>query len=160
MANYSYIAIDPRGSETRGTLEVANQSEAVRRVREMGLFPTNIKAASDRTARRTPKRPFGNTVRLRGLMPLATRRKVRAAKLVVFTRQVAPMVGAGMPLLRSLKILEEQEESGTLRRVIREIGFSIENGGSFSEAIALYPKVFNPLYVNLVRAGESAGALE
>lgn len=93
-------------------------------------------------------------------MPLATRRKVRAAKLVVFTRQVATMVGAGMPLLRSLKILEEQEEGRTLRGVIREIGFSIENGGSFSEAIAFYPKIFNPLYVNLVRAGESAGALE
>jgi type IV pilus assembly protein PilC len=161
MANYSYIAVDPRGSEIRGILDVATQSEAVRRVREMGLFPTKIRIASDRVVRRTPvNRPFGKVAGKTSATAPTTRRKVKAAKLVVFTRQVATMVGAGMSLLRSLRLLEEQEENRTLRSVIRELGLSIENGSSFSEALALYPKIFNPLYVNLVKAGESAGALE
>jgi type IV pilus assembly protein PilC len=160
MANYSYIAVDPRGSETRGILEVANQSEAVRRVREMGLFPTKIKVATDRAVRRTPSARSFVKAPTRKLGFLGTGRKVKTAKLVVFTRQMATMVGAGMSLLRSLRILEEQEESRTLRAVIRELELSIENGGSFSEAIALYPRIFTALYVNLVRAGESAGALD
>ena len=154
MANYSYIAVDPRGSETRGILEVANQGEAVRRVREMGLFPTKIKAASERVVRRAILSHAPD----RAAQP--TRGRVKFVRLVVFTRQMATLIGAGMSLLRSLRILEEQEENRTLRNVIRELGLSIENGSSFSEALEPYPKIFTPLYVNLVKAGESAGALE
>ena len=160
MANYSYIAVDPRGGEARGVLEVANQSEAVRRVREMGLFPTKIKVAADRAFRtKAQANPF-RVERTRSLFDRATRRRVKTAKLVVFTRQMATMIGAGVSLLRSLRILEEQEENRSLSRIITELELSIENGSSFSEAIEQYPKVFTPLYVNLVRAGESAGALE
>src|SRR5579864_5076267 len=98
MANYSYIAVDPRGSETRGMLEVANQGEAVRRVREMGLFPTKIKAASERAVRRAILSHPPD----RAAQP--TRGRVKSIRLVVFTRQMATLIGAGMSLLRSLRI--------------------------------------------------------
>jgi type IV pilus assembly protein PilC len=158
MANYSYVAIDPRGLEARGVLEVASQREAIRRVREMGLFPTKIKVNFEPPSRR----------RCAGEMPRVGRRqsfwsadrKIGAASLTVFTRQLATMIGAGMPLIRSLRILAEQNDSKPMTAVIISVASEIENGSSFSEALAAHPRAFNSLYINLVRAGEAGGALE
>jgi type IV pilus assembly protein PilC len=161
MANYSYTAVDPRGDEARGVLDVADQAEAVRRVREMGLFPTKIKMAREKQR--------GRAVALNPAMAAEGRRsrsgfslggRIRAAKVVVFTRQLATMIGAGLSLIRSLRILEEQEETRSFKRAIGDLSSAIENGSSFSEALAAYPRVFNPLYLSLVRAGEVGGALE
>ena len=158
MSSYSYVAVDSGGGEKRGVLDVANQMEAVRRVREMGLFPTKVKPAStDRKALAgLPARSAERTKKSR----LRVGRRVGAARLVVFTRQLATMLGAGMPLVRGLRILEEQSEGAELKRIVKELCAQIENGSSLSEALAAYPRVFNGLYVNLVRAGEAAGALE
>jgi type IV pilus assembly protein PilC len=158
MANYSYVAIDPHGLETRGVLEVASQREAIRRVREMGLFPTKIKENFEPPSRRL----------FAGEMPRVGRRqsfwsadrKIGAASLTVFTRQLATMIGAGMPLIRSLRILAEQNDSKPMTAVITSLASEIENGSSFSEALAAHPRAFNSLYINLVRAGEAGGALE
>jgi type IV pilus assembly protein PilC len=157
MANFQYIAVGPDGAETRGALEVSSQMEAVRRVREMGLFPTRIKQACRPAASSASGRPlyFNRIAAWRH-----RRCRVKPARLVVFTRQLATMLGAGMSLLRSLRILEQQETGGTFHRVIAGIVTTIENGGAFSEALANYPTVFNGLYVNLVKAGEASGALE
>jgi len=161
MANYSYIAVDPRGGETRGILEVASQAEAVRRVREMGLFPTRIKAAPQRrSGRPIASRTGAVAISSRSAIALTFSRRVKTAKLVIFTRQLATVISAGMPLIRGLGVLEEQEESRALKRIIQEIAKSIENGSSFSEAIGMHPRLFGNLYVSLVRAGETAGALE
>jgi len=158
MSSYAYVAIDPEGSETRGTLDVADQSEALRRIKEMGLFPTKVLAAA--------RRPRFAPIRRPGSRPFAAsftrwfQGRVRPAHLVTFTRQLATLVEAGMPLLRGLRILEQQEESRAMKRVIGDISVSIENGGSLGEALAAHPTVFNALYVNMVRAGELSGALE
>lgn len=157
MSNFAYVAIDPDGSETRGTLEVADQSEALRRVKEMGLFPTKIFDTKAQTPRfaltRRPGAPAGAFERL-------FEGRVRPGQLVVFTRQLATLVEAGMPLLRGLRILEEQEEGRGLKRIISEVAQTIEGGGSLAEALAAHPRVFNTLYVSMVRAGELSGALE
>ncbi len=158
MSNYSYLAVDPHGAVMRGTLEVADQSEALRRIKEMGLFPTKLLAAPEPKATK-PCRPgpsvLGRPIRLPGL-----RSRVRMARLAVFTRQLATLVEAGMPLLRGLRVLAEQEESPTLKRVITGISDSIESGNSLTEALSAHPKVFNRLYVNMAKAGEIGGALE
>lgn len=159
MSNFAYVAIDPDGSETRGTLEVADQSEALRRVKEMGLFPTKIFDARSQAPR------FGISRRLGARGSANTLGRlfeggVRQGQLVIFTRQLATLVEAGMPLLRGLRILEEQEESRALKRIISEVAQTIEGGGSLAEALAAHPKVFNTLYVSMVRAGELSGALE
>jgi type IV pilus assembly protein PilC len=159
MSSYAYIAIDPDGSETRGTLDVADQTEALRRIKEMGLFPTKVLESANRR-RFTP-----TSIRRPGASPYAglarwLQGRVRTAQVVVFTRQLATLVEAGMPLLRGLRILAEQAENRALKRVIGDISVSIENGGSLAEALAAHPTIFNALYVNMVRAGELSGALE
>lgn len=159
MSSYAYVAIDPEGSETRGTLDVADQTEALRRIKEMGLFPTKVLESATR------KRFAPMSIRRPGASPYAglTRwfeGRVRTGQMVIFTRQLATLVEAGMPLLRGLRILEEQAENRAMKRVIGDISVSIENGGSLAEALAAHPTVFNALYVNMVRAGELSGALE
>ncbi len=156
MSSYSYIAIDPQGSEMRGSLEVTNQSEALRRIKEMGLFPTKvleITPARKRGALRV--RPSRTRTRLNWLQ-----RGVKARILAVFTRQLATLLEAGMPLLRSLRILEEQADDRRLRGVISELSETIESGSAFAEALSFQPKVFSRLYINMVKAGEIGGAVE
>jgi type IV pilus assembly protein PilC len=161
MSNYSYVAVDPQGVESRGTIDVSDQAEALRRIKEMGLFPTKVLAPSHR----------GPRVALNGPRPRVKPRTwnlsfpawgggVGTTILTTFTRQLATLVEAGMPLIRGLRILHEQAESRALQRVIEELSLTIENGSSFAEALTLRPKVFNGLYVNMVKAGEIGGALD
>jgi type IV pilus assembly protein PilC len=161
MSNFAYVAVDPQGIESRGTLDVSDQTEALRRIKEMGLFPTKVLA----------ERPHGHPpAQTRSRLPAAARSfnpsfpgwgsGLRPGTLTVFTRQLATLVEAGMPLLRGLKTLQEQAESRALRRIIAQLSVTIENGGSFAEALALHPRAFNRLYVNMVEAGEISGALD
>src|SRR5262249_12489231 len=141
-----------------GVLEVTNQSEAIRRVREMGLFPTKIKETSATQLLRLFPREIP-AVRKRQVFSRPNRR-IRAVSLMIFTRQLSTMIGAGMPLIRSLRILAEQNDSKSMTAIVTSLAAEIENGSSFSEALASHPRAFNSLYVNLVRAGEAGGALE
>ena len=86
--------------------------------------------------------------------------KIKPAVLTVFTRQLATLIDVGMPLLRGLRILQEQTENRALKRVITDMAAAIEGGSTLSEALAAHPRVFNPLYVNMVKAGEMGGVLE
>ena len=159
MNTYAYEAVDAAGASSAGMLEVASQNEAVRRIKEMGLFP--IRVAQRQQSRfqrvvaksRSSGRSGSSSIALFG-------QRVKPAALTVLTRQIATLVDAGLPLLRGLRILEQQEANRTLKRILGEVGEGIEAGSQFSEAIAAHPKVFNRLYVNMVRAGELGGALE
>ncbi len=159
MSNYAYIAIDPRGGEQHGTLEVSDEQEALRRIKEMGWFPTKLLATGEPKARTMLVRNRrAHRKNLNIAIPWFSR--VKAGTLTAFTRQLATLVEAGLPLLRGLRILEEQEEHPALKQVIGEIAQDIENGDSLAEAVARHPKIFNRLYANMVRAGEIGGALE
>jgi len=165
MSNYSYEAVDSGGLKIEGSLEVMDQNEAIRRVKEMGLFPVRIVEARSRRAEgRGRKAEGGGRGAVRGLkievrIPFLSGR-VKQSVLAVFTRQLSTLIEAGMPLLRGLRILREQEESPALQKILDDIAEQIEGGGSLSEALAAHPKVFNMLYVNMVKAGELSGALE
>jgi len=159
MSNYSYVAVDAQGTETRGILEVSDLSEAIRRIKEMGLFPTKVLRERERK-RETAKARGGARARAGGLSRGWFGGRVKAGTLAVFTRQLATLLEAGVPLVRGLRILEQQEESRGMKRVIGELLLSIENGGSLAEGLGAHPRVFNRLYVNMIRAGEAAGALE
>jgi type IV pilus assembly protein PilC len=172
MSNYSYEAVDSGGLKIEGKLEVVDQNEAIRRLREMGLFPVRIVEARERqragrssifgSRSSTPlssRRMEGGRLRMEIRIPLLSGR-VKPAVLAVFTRQLATLIEAGMPLLRGLRILREQEESPALAKIVDQISDQIEGGGSLSEALAAHPRVFNTLYVNMVKAGELSGALE
>jgi type IV pilus assembly protein PilC len=157
MASYCYEAVDAGGLKTEGSLEVADQGEALKRIKEMGLFP--IKVAQALSFRRRPKRALAVPRMLQTRIRLP-RGRIRPAALTVFTRQLATLIDVGMPLMRGLRILQEQTENRALKGVIVEVAAAIESGGSLSEALAAHPKVFNPLYVNMVKAGEMGGVLE
>ena len=163
MPDFNYVAFDGRGQETRGMLQVSTLNEACQRLREMGFFPTKVIQKRNKpqsvpalAGRRTPG-PRAGALQFR-MHGLGGRIKPRA--LTAFTRQVATLVEAGMPLIRGLKLLAAQEASAGFKRVIEDLVLAIESGASFSEALAQHPKIFNPLYISMVRAGEAAGALE
>jgi type IV pilus assembly protein PilC len=166
MPKFNYVAMDARGKETKGTLDVGSQNEAISRLKEMGYFPTKVveaergKEKTDGKVKTLPKagrkkRGKEINIRIPGLSG-----KVKAKVLASFTRQIATLVDAGLPLLRGLRVLERQEKNATLRRAVAAMANSIEGGSTFSEALAQHPKIFNRLYVNMVKAGELGGVLE
>ena len=170
MPRYNYVALDARGNETKGSIEVGSQNEAIGRVKEMNLFPTRIteadveekgaKKAKAKTATKAPAKKGGKAnVNINIKIPFLGG-KVKPKVLTTFTRQLATLVDAGLPLLRGLRVLEKQEKNPTLKEILGKLATSIEGGSTFSEALAQHPKVFNRLFVNMVKAGELGGVLE
>jgi type IV pilus assembly protein PilC len=162
--------MDAHGKETKGTLEVPSQNDAIGRVKEMGLFPTRIveidkvKEKGDKKPGAAPKAKAkkggkGINVNLNIRIP-GLGGRVKTKVLTTFTRQLATLVDAGLPLLRGLRVLEKQERNATLKSIIAKLAVSIEGGSTFSEGLAQHPKVFNRLFVNMVKAGELGGVLE
>jgi len=158
--------MDARGKKSKGTLEVGSQNEAIGRIRDMGLFPTNVvedkgggkaaDAAAKKPAKKGAKKgALSFQINIPGLSG-----RVKSKVLTTFTRQLATLVQAGLPLLRGLRVLEKQEKSANLKGILSELGTAIEGGSTFSEALAQHPKVFNRLFVNMVKAGEIGGVLE
>lgn len=167
MPKFSYVAMDQKGKETKGTIEVASQNEAIGRVKEMGLFPTKIveidkvreKPDKKGKAGKPAARKKGGGININIKIPFLSG-KVKSKVLTTFTRQLATLVDAGLPLLRGMRVLEKQERNATLKGIIAELALAIEGGSTFSEALAQHPKVFNRLFVNMVKAGELGGVLE
>ncbi len=159
MRVYSYAALDIRGKEFEGQIESLSQSQVIRRLREMGLFPTLVK---ERVASTKP----GKTV-----VPQAARRVasakgvlfgtgIKAAQVAAFTRQLSTLIEAGIPLVKGLIAIERQERNRHLRVIQHRLIEAIEGGSLFSEALAAHPRVFSKLYVNMVVAGETGGMLD
>jgi len=165
MPKYNYVALDARGNETKGSLDVATQNEAIGRVKEMGLFPTKIaeaeKAHEKQAARkaRSGGKKGASALNIQIKIPGLSGR-VKQKVLTAFTRQLATLVDAGLPLLRGLRVLEKQERNAALKSIIGDLALAIEGGSTFSEALAQHPKTFNRLFVNMVKAGELGGVLE
>ncbi len=166
MPKFTYVAMDQKGKEQKGTIEVASQNEAIGRVKEMGLFPTKIvevdkakakpeKKAAGAAKTAGAKKKGGINIKIPGLGG-----KVKSKIITTFTRQLATLVDAGLPLLRGMRVLEKQERNPTLKNIIGDLSLAVEGGSTFSEALAQHPKVFNRLYVNMVKAGELGGVLE
>jgi type IV pilus assembly protein PilC len=167
MPKYNYTALDARGNETKGTVEVANQNDAIGRVKDMNLFPVKIveadkepvkgakKGAAPKGAAKGGKNGININIKIPGLGS-----GVKPKVLTTFTRQLATLVDAGLPLLRGLRVLEKQEKSPALKEILAQLAVSIEGGSTFSEGLAQHPKVFNRLFVNMVKAGELGGVLE
>jgi len=152
MPTYQFEAMDQNGQEIKDVIEATNQDEAQATIRQMGYFVTKIsvkksrKAAADKKGDRK-----GKTFALGG---------VSSKKLTTFTRQLSILQDAGLPILRSLKILEQQSPPGALKNALIDVCDEIEGGSTLSEAMAKSPKAFNRLYVNMIKAGEAGGALE
>jgi type IV pilus assembly protein PilC len=165
MPKYNYVAMDSRGRETKGTLEVANQNEAIGKLKEMGFFPTKVIEVDKGKGQAAQKGKPGAKGGKKGQLSINLKipglsGRVKTKVLTAFTRQLATLVDAGLPLLRGLRVLEKQEKNATLKGVIAQLALSIEGGSTFSEGLAQHPKIFNRLFVNMVKAGELGGVLE
>src|SRR5712671_7923741 len=170
MPKFTYVAMDAKGKEQKGTIEAGSQNEAIGRVKDMSLYPTKIvevdKEKPEKKAAKTSGAPAGMPARkkqgfsLNNLSVPGMGGKVKSKVLTTFTRQLATLVDAGLPLLRGLRVLEKQERNPTLKNILGDLALSIEGGSTFSEALAQHPKVFNRLFVNMVKAGELGGVLE
>jgi type IV pilus assembly protein PilC len=141
---YTYRVRDQRGSLVTGEMLADSPALVINRLREMNLVPLEIKSKRAGLKREITLRPG----------------KVKLKDLAVFSRQFATMVNSGLPLLRTLGILEEQTESSQLKKVLSEIRLDVERGNSLSGALAKHPRTFSPLYISMCRAGETAGNLD
>jgi type IV pilus assembly protein PilC len=176
MPKFAYIAVDSAGQETRGSIEAPNQAQAIAKVRGQGLFPTAIGAVGGDAAaastggaapakggsssaagkKSAPKKKAGD-ININLKMPKFLRARVKQKDLTVLTRQLATLVDAG---LRGLHVLERQTPNPTLKEALKSMCESVEQGSTFSESLQAHPKIFNHLYINMVRAGEAGGVLE
>jgi len=153
MPTYQYEAMDATGQEVRDLIEAPNEEEAQATIRQMGYFVTklSVKKARKTTAEKKSGKNKGKTFSLGG---------VKQKALTTFTRQLSILQDAGLPILRSLRILEQQAKPGALKNSLIDVCDDIESGATLSEAMAKSPKAFDRLYVNMIKAGEAGGALE
>lgn len=161
MPTFVYIASDAKGKETRGTVDAENQNAAIGRLREKGLFPTQIAEATAAGKTGVPRAPTkGQGMKREIKLPTIGGRRVKTKQLMVVTRQLATLIDAGLPLLRGLQVLHRQEKAPGLKRILADLAESIQSGSTLAEAMSHHPKVFNKLYVNMVKAGEVGGVLD
>src|SRR5881396_1227573 len=166
MPRFNYVALDARGQEATGLVEAASSNAAITQLRQAGYFPTSVieEAISSPDGKEARRRVATATrvtkPRAKKGIVLFQRKKVKSKILMIFTRQLATLIDSGLPLLRSLNVLAKQERDKVLKRTINKIADSVQSGSTFSDALALHPRIFNDLYVNMVKAGEVGGVLE
>lgn len=163
MPRYTYVALDARGQEATGVIEANTQNDAVGQLRQAGYFPKSIAEEGKGKAAKVQKAAATKSVANKQInisIPFLERKTVKGKTLMIFTRQLATLIDAGLPLLRGLTVLAKQEPDPVLRKVIVSLAEAVQGGGTFSESLAGHPKIFNKLYVNMVKAGELGGVLE
>ena len=161
MANFQYSALDAKGEQTTGAVTAVSEAEAIQQLRGKGLYPTQIseegKSKGKGKAAPIKAKAKGKT-KAAGKGQLGGR--VKPKNLMIFTRQLATLIDSGLPLLRSLTVLEKQEPNPVLRATVSSLAENVQGGSTFSESLSQHPKIFNKLYVNMVKAGELGGVLE
>jgi len=173
MATFQYIAKDAAGNETRGTIEAGDRAGAIAAVRAQGLLPTALgevkgaAAPAPAPAKKGKKAPAPQKaaagkkdIKINIKLPKFLQGKIKTQVLTQFTRQLATLVNAGLPLMRGIDVLKRQMKDPQMLEALEGIAENIAAGGTFSEALTLYPKIFDNLYVNMVKAGEAGGVLE
>ncbi len=164
MAQFSYKARRRSGEVVEGMLEVADRGAALLQIERLGLFPVAVDAAKA-GAVAAAERPASRKADWLGLLPPALRtvltrkRKPKLQELATFTQQMANLLNSGMPLTVALNSMVHLESKGISAEVSKELRQDVMEGKSLSDSMAKQPRIFSDLYVNMVRAGESSGAL-
>ncbi|MDQ2973289.1 MAG: type II secretion system F family protein [bacterium] len=143
MAKFTYTAVGKNGKQHSGTVESASEAALTALLTRQGLRPLMVKKASTSKG-----------------FSLGIGKKVKLKDLVMFTRQLATMINAGVPLVRSLATLQGQTDNQEFKKHLVEISKEVESGTTFANALAKHPSVFSPIYVNMIAAGEAGGILD
>jgi type IV pilus assembly protein PilC len=180
MPTFTVEAMDGKGKRIKTDIDAPSANDAIAKLKSKGYKPMNVKekagaAPEPATATATPPpQQVPGTQRASAPPPVApmptggkTAKKgfflggrVKHKQLTQFTQQLSVLMDAGLPIVRSLKILGNQQKPGLLKNIVIEVGEDVETGSSFSEALAKHPKTFDKLYVNMVKAGEAGGVLD
>jgi type IV pilus assembly protein PilC len=164
MPRFDYIALDARGQESRGTIEAPNPNDVVGQLRQAGYFPTSVLEEGKggaKVVKKTQKAAkLASAPKAKGGGGFMARKTIKSKVLMIFTRQLATLIDAGLPLLRGLGVLAKQEKDLVLRNTINALADAVQGGSTFSESMAQHPRIFNKLYINMVKAGELGGVLE
>jgi len=156
MPIYAYEAMNASGQEVREEIEATSSEEAIAKIRGKGYFPTKVREkAGKKKVQKKQEVASGPTRK----MPFSIG-GVPRKQLVGFTRQLSTLQDAGLPILRSLQILEQQQKPGLLKAIIGGVADEVEGGGTLSDAMSKYPKAFDKLYTNMIAAGEAGGVLD
>lgn len=154
MAIYQFEAMTASGEEVKDEIEASSSEDAAIRVRNLGYFPTKIREKSARSRKKVGARAGrakGKSLAIGG---------VRSKHLTAFTRQLSTLQDAGLPIVRSIRILEGQMKPGVLKNSLIDVTEDIEGGATLSEAMGKHPRAFDRLYCNMVKAGETGGVLD
>lgn len=154
MPTYKFEALNTSGEEVKDSVDAPNEEEASQKIKAMGYFVTKLTAVQSKSSKKKGQQKKGKA-RKTFAMGGASQKK-----LTLFTRQFSVLQDAGLPVLRSLRILERQMKPGALKNALIDVVDDVESGMTLSEAMSRHPKCFDRLYVNMVRAGEAGGALE
>ena len=150
MPVFEYTALDTTGKKIKGVMDADSQAAARQKIRQGGLYPVDIKESTPK-ARQKKQGSF---------LSLQTGQRVKQQEIHVATRQLATLLGAGIPLVPALSGLVEQTTNKTLKTIITQIKESVNEGNSLTSALSEHPKLFSKVYVNMVRAGEASGSLD
>jgi type IV pilus assembly protein PilC len=160
MPQFQFTAADAKGEQMSGTIESANEAEAIQQLRAQGYYPLQVvEVGKGKLAAKKPAAKKGKPAGGKKAKP-TTGGRLKPKILMIFTRQLATLIDSGLPLLRGLTVLAKQEPNPVLRGTIGALADSVQGGSTFSEALAQHPRIFNKLYVNMVKAGELGGVLE
>ena len=162
MATYTYQALNASGKTQKGTVEASSSEEAIQRIKSQGYFPTSVQAAKAKKGEKAKgekadKAPAKKKKKKGGGFSIGG---VSAKHLTLFTRQLSTLQDAGLPLLRSIQILESQQKPGLMKNILLGVCEEVEGGSSLSESMGKYPKAFDKLFVKMVNAGEIGGVLD
>ncbi|MGA2070814.1 MAG: type II secretion system F family protein [Sedimentisphaerales bacterium] len=155
MPLFKYEALDSQGVAIKNEIEALSQKEAVSKIRNMGYFPTKVLSAGAGKKAGAAAGAIAKPKKRRGAGG-----KVKIKYITQFARQLSTLQDAGLPILRSLRILEEQQKAGTFKRIIGYVADEIEGGATLSEALSRFPRCFDRLMVGMVAAGETGGVLD
>lgn len=169
MPTFTFTAMDAKGKEQSGTVEADSQSAALAAIREQNMFPTRVEqagaapsgGASKSKAPAAKKKAAGKKASKNMEIRLpAFLQRVKPKQLMTYTRQLATLINAGLPLMRGLQVILKQEKHPLLVRATSDVVESVQSGSTFAEALGQHPRVFNRLYVNMVKAGEVGGVMD
>ena len=150
MPVYEYTALDAKGKMTSGIIDADGARAARQKLRANGIFPVDVKESQEK--------PEKKTDRVADLSRFL--RRVKPAEIAIMTRQLSTLITAGFPLVSAIDALVPQTKSQRLKTVLAQVKDAIVEGQSFAQALSQYPRIFTPLFVNMVRAGETSGTLE
>ncbi len=158
MSTFRYRAKEQNGKTVEGVLEAQTQEEACEQVNRLGFLPVRVEEVDEASVRQAPEEPKVSAPSPPGPSAFSTR--IKSKEITAFGRQLSSLIRAGVPILNGIGIIADQSENVKFKETLKQIYEDLKNGAPFSQALGRFPRLFSPLYLALVSAGEATGTLD